>query len=71
MNDSQSEGNAVTNERPTRTEPQEASEVVAAALSVAAQASSQYAESHPSRAGLDSEMREVKDGILRMGSYVE
>jgi phosphate transport system protein len=71
MSDPQSEGNGVTNERPTRTEPQEASEVVAAALSVAAQASSQYAETHPLRAGLDSEMREVKDGILRMGSYVE
>jgi phosphate transport system protein len=73
MNDPQSEGNAVTNERTTRTEAetQEPSEVLAAALSVAARASSQYAEAHPSRAGLDSEMREVKDGILRMGSYVE
>jgi phosphate transport system protein len=61
----------MTNDRPTHPESQEASQVVAAALSVAAQASSQYAESHPSRAGLDAEMREVKDGILRMGSYVE
>jgi phosphate transport system protein len=44
---------------------------VAAALSVAANAVAHYAESHPSRAGLDTEMREVKDGILRMGSLVE
>jgi phosphate transport system protein len=49
----------------------EASQVVAAALSVAAQAAAQFSDTHPSRAGLDQEMREVKDGILRMGSLVE
>ncbi len=29
------------------------------------------ADTHPSRTGLDEAMREVKDGILRMGSLVE
>ncbi|HEY3164041.1 MAG TPA: phosphate signaling complex protein PhoU [Candidatus Limnocylindrales bacterium] len=52
-------------------QPREASQVVAAALSVAAEAAAQYAESHPSRGGLDAELRAVKDGILRMGSLVE
>jgi phosphate transport system protein len=71
MNDPQVEGSSMTDEPRNRTEPQDASHVVAAALSVAAEAVASYAESHPSRAGLDSEMREVKDGILRMGSLVE
>ena len=71
MSDPQAEGNTVTNDPITNREPQDPSEVVAAALSVAANAVAHYAESHPSRAGLDTEMREVKDGILRMGSLVE
>jgi phosphate transport system protein len=54
--------------RPQATEP---SQVVAAALSVAAEAAAQYSDSHPARPSLDQEMREVKDGILRMGSVVE
>ena len=57
-------------DQPNRTSD-DASQVVAAALSVAAQAAANFAETHPSRAGLDAEMREVKDGILRMGSLVE
>jgi phosphate transport system protein len=48
-----------------------ASDVVVAAVSVATRAAAQYAETHPSRSGLDAAMREVKDGILRMGSTVE
>ena len=62
----------MTQERPTRApDTDDASEVVAAALSVAAQAAAEYSTAHPSRSGLDQEMREVKDGILRMGSSVE
>jgi phosphate transport system protein len=53
---------------PQMTEP---SEVVAAALSVAAEAAAHYSESHATRPSLDQELREVKDGILRMGSLVE
>jgi phosphate transport system protein len=71
MNDPQVEGTSMTDEQHERTEPHDASHVVAAALSVAAEAAASYAETHPSRAGLDTEMREVKDGILRMGSLVE
>jgi phosphate transport system protein len=71
MNDLQVEGSSMTDDQRERTESQDASHVVAAALSVAADAAASYAESHPSRAGLDAEMREVKDGILRMGSLVE
>jgi phosphate transport system protein len=56
---------------PSAPESTEASQIVAAALSVAAEAAAQYSETHPSRPGLDQEMREVKDGILRMGSFVE
>jgi phosphate transport system protein len=48
-----------------------AAQVVAEALSVAAQAAAQMHDAHPSRSGLDAEMREVKDTILRMGSMVE
>jgi phosphate transport system protein len=72
MNDREDEAAAMTHE-PARDASQsgDVSQVVAAALSVAAQATAQYHEAHPSRAGLDAEMREVKDGILRMGSVVE
>jgi phosphate transport system protein len=49
----------------------EASQAVAEALSVAAEAVAHMSEVHPPRPGLDSEMREVKAGILRMGSLVE
>ncbi len=48
-----------------------AARVVAEALTIAANAASQIAETHPARPVLDHEMREVKDGILRMGSLVE
>jgi phosphate transport system protein len=50
---------------------EDVSEIVAAALGVAARAAAQHSESHASRSGLDHEMREVKDVILRMGSLVE
>ena len=72
MNDPQVEGNPMTNERSTDSpEGGDASRVVAAAVSVAEEAAARYADSHPARAGLDEAMREVKDGILRMGSLVE
>ena len=61
----------MTDHQRTTPSGDEAAEVVAAALSVAARAAAEYHETHPSRQGLDSEMREVKDGILRMGSLVE
>ena len=56
---------------PNAPQAAEASPIVAEALSVAARAAAQMTETHPSRLGLDQEMREVKDGILRMGSLVE
>jgi phosphate transport system protein len=71
MSDPQAEGDSVANDPTTQRDPGNPSEVVAAALSVAAIAAARYAETHPSRAGLDTEMRDVKDGILRMGSLVE
>jgi phosphate transport system protein len=72
MSEPRDEDRTMTQERPTRApDTDDASEVVAAALSVAAQAAAEYSTAHPSRSGLDQEMREVKDGILRMGSSVE
>jgi phosphate transport system protein len=47
------------------------SRAAAAAQAVGAEAAAPHADSHPSRAALDHEMRDVKDGILRMGSLVE
>jgi phosphate transport system protein len=62
----------MTNDRSRdATQPSDASQVVAAALSVAADAAAQYAETHATRPTLDHDLREVKDGILRMGSLVE
>jgi phosphate transport system protein len=62
----------MTDDRSTNTgSASPAAQVVAEALSVAAQAAAQMHDTHPSRTGLDSEMREVKDTILRMGSIVE
>jgi len=62
----------VTDDRaPDTHRTEDVSPVVAAALSIAADAAAQHHDTHPSRSGLDQEMRAVKDGILRMGSYVE
>ena len=62
----------MTDERsPNASQATEASQIVAEALSVAARAAAHMTETHPSRPGLDTEMREVKAGILRMGSLVE
>ena len=72
MSEPRDEDRTMTQERPIRApDANDASEVVAAALSVAAQAAAEYTSAHPSRLGLDQELREVKDGILRMGSLVE
>jgi phosphate transport system protein len=49
----------------------EASQAVAEALTVAAEAVAHMNEAHPPRPGLDQEMQEVKAGILRMGFLVE
>ncbi len=62
----------MTDERARHADTEDApSPVVAAALTVAAQVAATYADSHASRTGLDHDMRDVKDGILRMGSLVE
>ncbi|MBA2719916.1 MAG: phosphate signaling complex protein PhoU [Chloroflexi bacterium] len=47
------------------------SQIVAEALTVAAQAAARMSEPHPARPGLDQDMRTVKDMILWMGSLVE
>ena len=70
MSDPRAEGRGMSDDPANQSEPADASDVVAAALTVAARAAAQFAD-HPSRATLDGEMREVKDGILRMGSLVE
>lgn len=52
--------------------PEEPAHLVAEALAVASRAAAQMSESqHPPRPGLDTEMREIKDLILVMGSLVE
>ncbi|HEX2755151.1 MAG TPA: phosphate signaling complex protein PhoU [Candidatus Limnocylindrales bacterium] len=61
----------MTDDRPPNTSQREASQAVAEALTVAADAVAHMNEAHPPRPGLDQEMRQVKDGILRMGSLVE
>jgi len=74
MSDPANEDRAMTQDRshddPAAASGQ-ASRIVAEALTIAANAAAQMNEAHPPRAGLDQEMREVKDGILRMGSLVE
>jgi phosphate transport system protein len=47
------------------------SQIVAEALSVAAEAAAQMHETHPARPGLDQDLRVVRDLILRMGTLVE
>jgi phosphate uptake regulator len=44
---------------------------VSAILADTARTVSTAGGAHPARGALDSEMREIKDNILRMGSYVE
>ena len=56
---------------PDSFERTESSRAVAEAMTVAADAVAHVNEMHPPRPGLDQGMREVKDGILRMGSLVE
>jgi len=61
----------MTEDRSAEPSQREASQAVAEALAVAAEAVAQMHEAHPPRPGLDQEMQAVKDGILRMGSLVE
>lgn len=63
----------MTNERESGTPAgaPSAAQVVADALDVAARAAHQVADSHPARPGLDHDLREVKEGVLRMGILVE
>ena len=60
----------MTNESDPQRSTQ-ASPVVADAMTVAAEAAESYNDAHPPRLSLDQDMREIKDDILRMGSYVE
>lgn len=72
MSDATNEDRAMTDDRtPDSPNPDEAARVVAEASAVAARAAAQASETHPPRAGLDTEMREIKDLILVMGSFVE
>ena len=61
----------MTDHERTHVQHDDSSDVVASAVAIAGQAAAHHAETHPSRSGLDAEMREVKDAILRMGSTVE
>jgi len=61
----------MTDDRSMNSPRTEASQAVAQALTVAAEAVAHMSEAHPPRPGLDQEMRDVKAGILRMGSLVE
>ena len=61
----------MTDDRSMNSPRTEASQAVAQALTVAAEAVGHMSEAHPPRPGLDQEMRDVKAGILRMGSLVE
>jgi phosphate transport system protein len=75
MSDQRTEGQAMSDDRapaaPSATAPADPSQIVAEALTVAAQAAAGLGDVHPPRAGLDQDMRIVKDKILLMGSFVE
>jgi len=71
MSDTDTGDETMTSGDRSRHGRHDAADVVASALAVAARAAAHHAETHPSRSGLDAEMREVKDAILRMGSTIE
>lgn len=75
MTDDAREDRPMTDDRapaaPSGAPPGAVPQIDAEALSVAARAAAQMAEAHPARAGLDQDMRVVKDMILWMGSLVE